>query len=208
MRRKLFAPLACALLISAALPAPPSLAKTDAAPVAVEPAAALTPEPLPQSSNIGINGFFSVDPAQQGSSFQAAIVMEIPRGMHVNSNKPLGKYAVPTVVKVDSPRGLRVTSVSYPRSSVRTFRFGGSQEERLAVYEGRAIFRFNVNVAPGAEQQVARIRVSVRFQSCNDEVCFPPATRELTLPIAIVNRDTPMNHINQRYFGGGGRRRR
>lgn len=206
MRRKLFAPLACALLISAALPAPPSLAKTE--PVVVETAAVVTPEPEPQSSNIGINGFFSVDPAQQGSSFQAAIVMEIPRGMHVNSNKPLGKYAVPTVVKVDSPRGLRVTPVSYPRGSVRSFSFGGSAAERLAVYEDRAIFRFTVNVAPNAEQQVARIRVSVRFQSCNDEVCFPPATRELTLPIAIVNRDTPMNHINQRYFGGGGGRRR
>lgn len=208
MRRKLFAPLACALLISAALSAPSSMGKTDAAPVVVDAVAALTPEPEPQSSNIGVNGFFSVDPAQQGSSFQAAIVMEIPRGMHVNSNKPLGKYAVPTVVKVDSPRGLRVTPVSYPRGSVRAFRFGGSQEERLAVYEDRAIFRFTVNVAPGTEQQVARIRVSVRFQSCNDEVCFPPATRELTLPIAIVNRDTPMNHINQRYFGGGGHRRR
>lgn len=208
MRRKLFAPLACALLISAALSAPPSMGKADAAPAAAEANAAAPREPLPQSSNIGINGFFSVDPAQQGSSFQAAVVMEIPRGMHVNSNKPLGKYAVPTVVKVDSPRGLRVTPVSYPRGSVRSFSFGGSAAERLAVYEGRAIFRFNVNVAPGAEQQVARIRVSVRFQSCNDDVCFPPATRELTLPIAIVNRDAPVNRINHQYFGGGGRRRR
>ncbi|HVF44421.1 MAG TPA: protein-disulfide reductase DsbD domain-containing protein [Pyrinomonadaceae bacterium] len=209
MRRKLFAPLACALLISAALSAPPSLAETGDAPAAVEAvAAAVTPEPEPQSSNIGINGFFSVDPAQQGSSFQAAVVMEIPRGMHVNSNKPLGKYAVPTVVKVDSPRGLRVTPVSYPRGSVRSFSFGGSAAERLAVYEGKAIFRFNVNVEHGAELQVARVRVSVRFQSCNDEVCFPPATRELTLPIAIVNRDTPINRINHQYFGGGGGRRR
>ncbi|HVF66866.1 MAG TPA: protein-disulfide reductase DsbD N-terminal domain-containing protein [Pyrinomonadaceae bacterium] len=208
MRRKLFAPLACALLISAALSAPPSHGKTEAPNVVAAPAASPAPGPLPQSSNIGINGFFSVDPAQQGSSFQAAIVMEIPRGMHVNSNKPLGKYAVPTVVKVDSPRGLRVTPVSYPRSSVRSFSFGGAGAERLAVYEGKAIFRFTVNVAPGAEQQVARVRVSVRFQSCNDEVCFPPATRELTLPIAIVNRGTPVNRINHQYFGGGGRRRR
>jgi len=207
MRRKLFAPLACALLISAALPAQPSLGKAEPAPAAVDAATVLTPEPGPQSSNIGINGFFSVDPAQQGSSFQAAVVMEIPRGMHVNSNKPLGKYAVPTVVKVDSPRGLRVTPVSYPRGSVRSFSFGGAAAERLAVYEGKAIFRFNVNVAPDAEQQVARVRVSVRFQSCNDEVCFPPATRELTLPIAIVNRGTPVNRINHQYFGGGKRRR-
>jgi DsbC/DsbD-like thiol-disulfide interchange protein len=207
MRRKLFAPLACILLTSAVMSAPPTLRKAEAAPAVFTAIADAAPEPEPQSSNIGVNGFFSVDPAQQGSSFQAAVVMEIPRGMHVNSNKPLGKYAVPTVVKVDSPRGLKVTPVSYPRGSVRAFRFGGSQEERIAVYEGRAIFRFNVTVAPGTEQQVARVRVSVRFQSCNDEVCFPPATRELTLPIAIVGRDAPVNHINQRYFGGGRRRR-
>jgi hypothetical protein len=58
------------------------------------------------------------------------------------------------------------------------------------------------------ELGVARIRVSVRFQSCNDEVCFPPATRELVLPIAIVGRDTPANRINGEYFGGGGGKRR
>ncbi len=207
MRRKLFAPLACMLLISALLSAPSSQRKTEAA--ALKTVETLTVEPEPQSSNININGFFSVDPAPQGSTFLAAVVMEIPRGMHVNSNRPLGKYAVPTVLKVDAPRGLRVTPVSYPRAEVRAFRFGeGSPEERLAVYEGRALFRFSVAVAPGAELQVARIRVSVRFQSCNDEVCFPPATRELTLPIAIVNRDTPVNHINGQYFGVGGRGRK
>jgi DsbC/DsbD-like thiol-disulfide interchange protein len=165
--------------------------------------------PPAQSSAVGVNGFFSVDPAQQGSTFQAAVLLNIPEGLHVNSNRPLGKYAVPTVVKVEAPRGLKVTPVVYPAGRVRVFRFGeGTPEERLAVYEGRAIARFNVSVPADHEQGVARIRVSVRFQSCNDEVCFPPATRELTLPIAIVGRGVPVSHINGQYFGGGGRRRR
>src|SRR3954470_19415350 len=151
MRRKLFAPLACVLMLSALMTAPSTLEKTEAAHAVNNTANVSPPAPEPQSSKIGVNGFFSVDPAAEGSSFQAAIVMEIPRGMHVNSNKPLGKYAVPTVVKVESPRGLRVTPVSYPRGSVRSFSFGGSAAERLAVYEGKAIFRFNVNVEPGAE---------------------------------------------------------
>ncbi|HEX6184783.1 MAG TPA: protein-disulfide reductase DsbD domain-containing protein [Pyrinomonadaceae bacterium] len=209
MRRKLYPTLAAALLSLAALLAPTTPATANATDAAAPPAATgAAPEPEPQASSIGINGFFSVDPAQQGSTFLAAVVMEIPRGLHVNSNKPLGKYAVPTVVKVDAPRGLRVTPVSYPRGSVRTFRFGGAAEERLAVYEDRAIFRFSVNVPPNMELGVARVRVNVRFQSCDDEVCYPPATRELVLPIAIVGRDTPMNHINARYFGTGGRKRR
>jgi hypothetical protein len=215
MKRDFNARLALALLTLAALLASSTHSTSSArAFTSHAPDAELTAvEPgEPQASNINVNGFFSVDPAQQGSTFQAAILMEIPRGMHVNSNRPLGKYAVATVLKVEAPRGLRVTPVSYPRGSVRTFRFGaGSPEERLAVYEGRAIFRFNISVPANYEMGVARVRVNVRFQSCNDEVCFPPATRELVLPIAIVGHDMPINHINGQYFGGGGgggRRRR
>ena len=182
--------------------APSSVFTTDAR-VAVFPALAA------QSNAVSVNGFFSVDPAQQGSTFQAAIVLDIPDGLHVNSNRPLGKYAIPTSVKVSAPKGLKITPVSYPAGRVRTFRFGeGAPEERLAVYEGRAIARFNVVVPADYEQGVAHVRASVRFQSCNDEVCFPPATRELDLAIGVVGRDAPVNHINGQYFGGGGRRRR
>jgi hypothetical protein len=206
MRRKLYTGLAAALLTFTALLAPTTHATDTVAPPAAVTDAAVAPEPEPQANNIAVNGFFSVDPAQQGSTFYAAVVMDIPRGLHVNSNKPLGKYAVPTVVKVDAPNGFRITPVMYPRGTVRTFRFGGAAADRLAVYEGRAIFRFNVSVPAGHQLGVERLRVNVRFQSCNDEVCFPPATRELVLAIAIVNRDTPVNQINGRYFGGGRKR--
>ena len=195
--------LALLLLAAALAPFSPAVAHETTSVEVTAPAA-----PEPQASNIGINGFFSVDPAQQGSSFQAAVVMDIPSGLHVNANKPLGKYAVPTVVKVDAPRGFRITPVAYPRGSVRTFRFGGSDESRIAVYEGRTIFRFNVSVPANQPFGVENVRVSVRFQSCTDEVCYPPATRNLDLHIAVVGRDATSNRINGQYFGGGGRRKR
>jgi DsbC/DsbD-like thiol-disulfide interchange protein len=157
-----------------------------------------------QAGNVGVNGFFSVDPAQQGSTFQAAIVLDIPRGLHVNANKPLGKYAVPTRVTVEPPRGFKVTPVVYPRGKVMSFPF--APNEKLAVYEGLTALRFNVTVPPNQELGVARIRVVVNYQSCSDEVCFPPKRAELSLPIAIVTRDTPVNRINGRYFGNARRR--
>ena len=198
----------CAPTTDAARVAPTNCSRVVAARATADAPLFVLPLPAAQSSAVGINGFFSVDPAQQGSTFQAAIVLDIPDGLHVNSNRPLGKYAIPTSVKVSAPKGLKITPVSYPAGRVRTFRFGeGAPEERLAVYEGRAIARFNVVVPADYEQGVAHVRASVRFQSCNDEVCFPPATRELDLAIAIVGRDTPVNHINGQYFGGGRRRR-
>lgn len=197
--------LALLLLAFALAPVRPAAALENMPVEVTEPA---VPEPEPQASNIGVNGFFSVDRAQQGTSFQAAVVLYIPAGLHVNANKPLGKYAVPTIVKVDAPRGFRITPVNYPRGSVRTFRFGGSEESRLAVYEGRTIFRFNVSVPADQPFGVENVRVNVRFQSCSDEVCYPPTTRNLDLHIAVVGHDVTSNRINGQYFGDGGRRRK
>jgi DsbC/DsbD-like thiol-disulfide interchange protein len=203
MRRKVFTRRASFFLLFAILLAPAELLSTPA-PVASKPATAAT-----QQGRVNLNGFFSVDPARQGSSFQAAIVMEIPDGLHVNGNRPLGKFAIPTTVKVDAPRGMKISAITYPRAQVRSFRFGdGAPPERLAVYEGRAIMRFHITVPANFDRGVARVRVNVRYQSCSDTVCFPPASRELVLPIAIVDSGQPINYINDRYFGGNRGKRR
>jgi DsbC/DsbD-like thiol-disulfide interchange protein len=158
-------------------------------------------------ANIGVNGFFSADKAQRGRTIQAAVVMDIPEGFHVNSNKPLSKYSIPTTIKIDAPGGVRVGPVSYPRAVVRRFKFEGrSEEERLAVYEGRAVMRFNVTVPADFEPGVTELRVRVRYQSCDDRVCYPPATRDITLPVGIVGASDPVRRINGQIFGGGGSR--
>jgi len=152
-----------------------------------------------QSDQIGVNGFYSVNRAQRGRTVQAAVVLDIPRGYHVNANRPLGKYAVPTTVKVDAPRGVRVTPVGYPRGVVRQLKF--SQGERLALYEGRTVLRFNVTFPADFPQGVTQLRARVRFQACTDEVCYPPATRNLELPIGVVGANDPVQRINGRIFG-------
>jgi DsbC/DsbD-like thiol-disulfide interchange protein len=159
-----------------------------------------------QSSNIGVNGFYSTDKAQRGRMTQAAIVMDIPQGYHVNANRPLGKYAVPTTVNIDAARGVQVSAISFPRAVVRTLKF--SQGERLAVYEGRAIMRFNVTVPANFPEGVTEISAKVRFQACSNEVCYPPATRDIRLPIGVVGANDSVKRINTNIFGGGGGRRR
>jgi len=202
MKRKTLSQHASLLLLPALVLAAHANFKTTAAPIVAAPTTIA-------EGSVNINGFFSVERARQGSSFQAAIVMEIPGGLHVNSNRPLAKYSVPTLVKVEAPRGFRVTPVTYPRANVRSFKFGdGAPAERLAVYEGRAIMRFNVTVPPNFQTGVENVHVSVRYQSCSDSVCFPPATRDLTLAIAVVGANEAVPRINGQYFGGsrGGRK--
>jgi DsbC/DsbD-like thiol-disulfide interchange protein len=149
--------------------------------------------------NIGINGFLSLDKVQRGRTVQAAIVMEIPQDYHVNSNRPLGKFSIPTVLKVEAPGGFRVSPVSYPRSLVRKFSFS---DERLSVYEGRAVLRFNITVPANYQVGVAELRARLKYQSCTDEVCFPPVTREINLPVTVIGANESSKAINGQLFGG------
>jgi len=161
--------------------------------------------PVPVQPNVSINGFFSADKAQRGHIVQAAVVMDIPEGFHVNANRPLGKYAIPTTLKVEAPNGIKISPVNFPPATVRHFSF---TKEQLAVYEGRTIMRFNVTVPANQEVGVNELRVKLHYQSCNNEVCFPPVTREITLPIAVVNANEPVKRINSEIFGGGRRTNR
>jgi DsbC/DsbD-like thiol-disulfide interchange protein len=153
--------------------------------------------PVAQGANIGVNGFFAADRAQRGRSVQAAVVLDIPHGFHVNANKA-AKFSVPTVVKIDAPKGLRVTPVSYPRGVVRRL---GFSKDMLSLYEGRTVMRFNVVVPANYQTGLTELRARVTYQSCNDEVCYPPTTREVKLGINVVGANESVKRINGQYFG-------
>jgi DsbC/DsbD-like thiol-disulfide interchange protein len=135
--------------------------------------------PVPQSApNIGVNAALSANKIQRGRTVHATVVMDIPSGYHVNSSRPLERFLIPTQVKVEAPKGIQDEPVSYPRAVLRSFKFS---KNRVSVYEGRATMRFNVTVSRGASAGSNEIKVRLRYQSCNDEVCFPPQSRELSL---------------------------
>jgi DsbC/DsbD-like thiol-disulfide interchange protein len=179
-----------ATLLVATPPAPRAASATAVATNSAAPAVAV-------QGNIGVNGFFSTDKAQRGRSLQAAIVLDIPHGFHVNSNKA-AKFSIPTMVRVDAPKGLRVGAVAYPRAVVRRLSFS---KEALSLYEGRAVMRFNVSVPANFQTGLTELRAKVTYQSCNDEVCFPPTTREVKLGINVVGANESVKRINGQYFG-------
>jgi DsbC/DsbD-like thiol-disulfide interchange protein len=157
------------------------------------------PKPRAAQANISINGFFAADKAQRGRTVQAAVVVDIPSGYHVNGNKPLGKYAIPTVLRIEAPGGVKISPIMYPRASVRSFSFS---QEQLAVYEGRVVMRFNVTIPANFDQGVTELRARLRYQSCTEDICYQPETRDITMPIGIVAANQSVKRINGQIFGG------
>ena len=123
----------------------------------------------------------SIGAVKRGGSIKGAIVMDVPGGLHVNSNRPNSQYAIPTVVRL-SAVGAKIGAVSYPRGKNRKF---GFSEDTINVYEGRTAFNFNLSVPANFKGNVVRVRAVVRYQACTDEVCYSPKSKEITLTAKV-----------------------
>src|SRR5919108_6550398 len=100
--------------------------------------------PVPQSSaDVGVSGSLAPDKVKKGRVVRASVVMDIPSGLHVQSSKPLDKFLVATKLDVETPSGMKVGPISYPRALMRKLKFSKGM---VAVYEGKSMVRFNVTV--------------------------------------------------------------
>ena len=128
-----------------------------------------------------VSGSIGNGTVARGASARGSIVLSIPGGLHVNSNRPRSEYAIPTTVRL-SGTGVRVSAPTFPRGVNRKFQFS---ENVINVYEGTVRFPFTVNVPAGFKGDTVRVRAVVRYQACTDEVCYPPRTREVTLTARV-----------------------
>lgn len=129
-----------------------------------------------------ISGSIANGTVTKGKLVRATVVLSIPGGLHVNSSRPGSEYAIPTTVRA-SASGVRIGAVTYPRGKNRKF---GFSENAINVYEGRASFTFPVTVPVNFSGSTLRVNVTVRYQACTDEVCYPPKTKRVTLTARVI----------------------
>ena len=136
------------------------------------------PVPPQSAADVNVSGSVAPDKVKKGRIVRASVVMDIPAGLHVQSSQPLDKFLVATKLSVETPTGMQVGPVSYPRPVMRKLKFS---KGNVAVYEGRAMLRFNITVPANYSGGSGEIKGKLRFQACNDESCFPPITREVKM---------------------------
>jgi DsbC/DsbD-like thiol-disulfide interchange protein len=147
------------------------------APVGLNVARAQTTPP-----KIGTRLVLAAQRVQRGRTVSASLILDIPSGYHVNAHDPVSKFALPTKIDVEAPSGIKVGQITYPKAIVRTFSFSG---DRLGVYENRAVIRFSINVPPNQPKGNAEIKTQINYQSCSNEVCFPPMKRDVRVSFTV-----------------------
>ena len=106
-----------------------------------------------------------------------AVELRIRPGWHVNAERPLQDYLVPTSVRLAAgDRGWRIEHMAYP--APRETRLG-FQPETLALYEGAMRIEALLQETEGQHDALPWLSVEVRLQACSDQVCLAPETLTL-----------------------------
>ena len=113
---------------------------------------------------------------RHATEVKGVVTATIESGWHINSNKPLDDFVIPTKLSFD---GAELVSAVYPQHTVRSFTFSGGQ--KLAVYEGTIQIPFTANLQTGDT-----IKGKLHYQACNDTVCLPPRDAEVTIDASVV----------------------
>lgn len=116
---------------------------------------------------------------KRGQTVVQTLNVTVLPGFHVNSDKPREEFLIPLKLTwTDGP--LEAKSVAYPKAE--EIQVGG--DNLLAFtgkFEVRTEFRASENAPAGAAIVVGKLR----FQACDQEKCFRPASVEVRVPVTI-----------------------
>jgi DsbC/DsbD-like thiol-disulfide interchange protein len=140
--------------------------------------------PKNPSEIVTTHSFVSLDPVPRGKEFQAAIVVKIATGYHMNSHKPSDSYLIPTTLTPQLPAGFKLAEAVYPAGRDEKFPF--SPDKPLNVYSGSVTFRLRLTADDTVPLGAATIPVTLRYQACNMSSCLAPVKVPVSLELQVV----------------------
>ncbi len=143
--------------------------------------------------------FVSHEPVPRGQVFEVAVVGEILEGFHINANKVLQDYLIPTVLTPGLPKGFRLLETNYPEGIRRNFSFS---PEEMSVYEGKVTLRMKLQATGEAPAGKLSVPIELRYQACNDTTCLPPVRIPLKAEIVVAPEGAAFKRTHPQIFSG------
>ena len=110
-------------------------------------------------------------PAATGEPARVSLHVRLPKDVHVQAHEPRDPLLIPTVLTVTAPVGVTVEAIVYPRPTDLA-QIG--RAEPLSVLGPEFHIDVRLAIVPPAAGELV-VPVALRYQACNDAVCFPPA---------------------------------
>ncbi len=118
-----------------------------------------------------------------GETAPLAMRFRLAAGVHTNSNKPADEFLIPLKLTwdADSVAPIAVAGIDYPPGKLEKYSFS---EKPLSVYSGEFIVTTRFQAPASAPKGQRAVKGKLRYQACNDTMCFPP--RNLAVEANIV----------------------
>lgn len=116
---------------------------------------------------------------KRGGTAIEKLRVRVLSGFHVNSDKPKDEFLIP--LKLTWTGGpLEAKSIIYPKPE--EVKVGSSL---LNVFTGTFDIETDLKSPDTAPRGNAAMTGKLRYQACNNEMCFRPATIDVTVPVMI-----------------------
>ena len=127
---------------------------------------------------------FSTEPLviKAAGSGEIPITLKIHSPFHVNANPPSEQNLIPTSLEFETKNGLMIEKPVYPAGETKKF---GFSEKPLSVYEGEVIIKLPVKAAADAQKGAQTLNGKLKFQPCDDKVCYRPQTKDVSFNVTI-----------------------
>jgi thiol:disulfide interchange protein DsbD len=123
------------------------------------------------------------EPVRAGTTARAVLEVKVAPGFHVQSDRPRDPSLIPLTLTITPPPGITVRETVFPPS--KDFTLEGS-DQPLAVFEGT--FQVSVGLAIAKDHASGEVAIParLRYQACDDKVCFRPMTVDAAWTLNVI----------------------
>ncbi len=147
-------------------------------------------------SPIDILEIYEANVAHAGSTHRVAVQATLDPGFHVNSNAPLEDGLIETSLSLDPPDGISLEGVAWPDS----FLFAVEGLDDLAVFGEEFVIGAALALDPDLSEGEYAVSGTLRYQQCNDKMCFFPTTADLLFQFTVVADTQPLTPTDTELF--------
>ena len=118
---------------------------------------------------------------KKGATIDVKVSATLNEGFHLNSHTPTEDYLIPLSLKWEGP--LEEVETVYPKPQMEKYSF---DDKPLSVLTGQFPLVTKFKAAGGAAPGPVTMNGKVRYQACNNTMCFAPKTVPVTLTIQVL----------------------
>lgn len=136
---------------------------------------------VPPQQHLTVEGVKGIK-LKAGDKKEVVVEAKVQKGFHVQANPATKPQLIATKVDVVGNASFQPDRPIYPKAKPYKIEgLGGSVD----TYDGRFEVKVPVAAAASAKPGKSTLEGRIRYQACDDKVCFPPTVAKFAVPVEV-----------------------